>query len=261
MREQIISLGQAAFADVTAAIERRGLSRDPDLGSVEVDGEGRPSLATWSGADGDDREVDYRRDKDQAIAWLEIRGEDAAELAGTLAAELGGKSIGSIEDLVAGVMAAPSTVRRQERTEHASGRWHRLQAAVAVYGQANAMPVRAMIRAGLQDPDWRVRMTAMLAIGQLRLADLAPLAFAARVPQASRGGVSQADRRMLLALRQASHDFAKGLPPSAGPGDGADAGIAAMRRDFQARLHRLLAGGDIDASQVRTLFLNLMGKG
>jgi hypothetical protein len=258
--DQIVALAGVAFADIAAAIESKKFVRDPDRGGVEIVGEGRPSFASWSGADGDDREVDFHHDGHQGITWLEIRGGDAETLAESLATELCGRRVGSVEDLIVGLMTASSATRRQGRTEKESSRWHRLQAALAVHGEANAVLVRSLIRAGLLDPDWRVRMTAMLAVGRLRLSDLAPLASKARVPQAGRGGIRQEDRRMLLALRQACHDFALGLPPSAGPGDGTDAAIAALRREFQAKLHRLLGGEDIDDLPARAIFRNLTGE-
>lgn len=256
---RIVTLSNSAFADIAAAIERCGLIRDPDRGGVEIDGEGRPSLASWSGAEGDEREVDYRQDGMAGIAWLELRGSGAAELAGRLAAQIGARDIGTTEELLAGLMTGPSAARRHGDTANGAGRWQMLRAAVAAYGPANAMLVRSMIRAGLRDADWRVRMTAMLATGRLRLADLAPLAMTARVPEAGKAGVRQEERRMLLALRQASHDFALGLPPSTGPGEGMAAEIAARRRDFQAKLHRLLGGDDIDDVRATALFSTLLG--
>jgi hypothetical protein len=258
--QRIVNVGPATFETIARAIESRGLVRDPDRSSVEYDRSGRPSLASWSSAGGDDREVDFRCGAESSIAWLEVRGEGAADLAGALAADLGGREMGGSEELLAGLMTPRHPGWRADRIERGSSRWHRLQAALAVYGEANAVLVRSLIRAGLLDPDWRVRMTAMLAVGRLRLSDLAPLASKARVPQAGRGGVGQEDRRMLLALRQACHDFALGLPPSAGPGDGTDAAIAALRREFQAKLHRLLGGEDIDDLPARAIFRNLTGE-
>jgi hypothetical protein len=81
-------------------------------------------------------------------------------------------------------------------------------------------------------------MTAVLAVGRLKLRDIADKALAAPVPPAGRDGIGQEDRRMLLALRQAAHDRAAGIPPH---GEAADPAVAAKRRAFQARLQSRLA--------------------
>lgn len=259
--DQLVAIGQAAFVAVAAAIESQGLIRDPDRGTVETDAAGKPSLASWSGADGDLREVDYHHDTEAGIAWLAVRGDGAEHLAKALAVAFGGRPAGTVEEMLAALMVPSAATRRLEKVERDGGRWQMLQAAIETYSPANALLVRSMIRAGLLDADWRVRMTAMLAIGRLRLTDLAPQAMAVKVPEAGKAGVSQADRRILLALRHASHDFACGLLPSAGPGDSADADVATLRRNYQASLHRLLAGDDIDDVRVKSLFFKLLGTG
>jgi hypothetical protein len=238
LSDRIVALGKVDFATVEAAIERQGLVRDPDRGSVRPDAAGMPSFASWSGAEGDGREVDFHRNDD--LAWLALRGEGADELAETLASEIGARHAGTVENGLATIMTRPRWSRASSR-DNARG-WHMLQAAITSYNEANSTLVRALIHASLSDPDWRMRMTAMLAIGRLHLADLAQLAMKTEVPQAGKAGVSQKDRRLLLALRQAAHDVGLGLPPSSGPGDGKDEAVAALRRSFQAELHHLLSG-------------------
>jgi len=237
--DRIVALGQIDFATVASAIERQGLVRDPDLGSGGADASGMRSFASWTGAGGDDREVDFHHDND--LAWLAVRGDGADELTKALVSEISARNAGSVEAGLASVMTRSRRSGASLRDNR--GSWRMLQTAVASYGEANVTLVRALIRAGLNDPDWRLRMTAMLAIGRLRLADLAPLAIRADVPQAGKAGVSQQDRRLLLALRQAAHDLALGLPPSSGPGDGKDEDVAALRRAFQLELHGLLSDG------------------
>ncbi|MBW9114631.1 hypothetical protein JNB88_13345 [Rhizobium cauense] len=235
---RILTVSGHSFIDTAVAIEEQGLVRDPDRGSVEVDASGRPSFASWSGGEGDDLEIDFHS-KDN-VSWLALRGERVAGVAETLASRLGAIDVGSVEDAFVAAMERPR--RSGTSTRGNSSGWHILQTAVACYSDANSTLVRSLIRAGLSDPDWRVRMTAMLAIGRLGLADLAPLAMKAEVPQVGRKAVSQQDRRLLMALRQAAHDVGLGLPPSSGPGDGKDEAVAALRRSFQAELHYLLSG-------------------
>ncbi len=235
LSDRIIVLGEVAFEDVALAIELQELVRDPDRGTL---GAGTPTFASWSGIEGDSREVDFQRR--DSMAWLAVRGEGSEELTEALAFKLGALHLKTTESGWATMMKRP---RRSGGSAHDNTHgWHMLQAAITSYNDGNSTLVRSLIRAGLSDPDWRVRMTAVLAIGRLRLADLAPLAMKAEVPQAGKTAVSQQDRRLLLALRQAAYDFGLGLPPSSGPGDGKDEAVAALRRSFQEELHSLLSG-------------------
>lgn len=122
---------------------------------------------------------------------------------------------------------------------NAAGRREVLRALLA--GPTEPTLAQALVDAGLDDPDGRVRMIAVLAVGRLKLAALARKAMAAPVPAAGTQGFGQEDRRALLALRHAAHDVALGLPPGTGIAGGP--GSLPGRIAHQSGLHALLAGG------------------
>lgn len=226
---RIVLASETSFSAVSDAIGRAGLLRDADAVAQDVD---RPALASWSGAGRDDREVDYQ-DRDGA-RWLDVRGRGAAALAGELTEALGGRPASDPASALAEWVKGS-----QPRPDAPLGptgrvRWQSLRAAVATAVPETAVAVKALVIVGLTDPDWRVRMTAMLAVGRLGLADLADAAMAAQIPAAGRDGLGQEDRRALLALRQAASDRARGAPPW---GESDDPATARKRRDYQARLH------------------------
>lgn len=68
--------------------------------------------------------------------------------------------------------------------------------------------IERLIGGGLQDDDWRVRMTAVLAVARRRLAQLARGAAMAAIPQTD-VGLREDDRRVLLALRDIAVAFAQ----------------------------------------------------
>jgi len=220
------------LAAVADAVERAGLLRDAD--AVPQDA-ARPAFASWSGAGRDDREVDYH-DRDD-VRWLEVRGRGAEALTGALTEALGARPAADPAAAVARLVTGPRA--RPDAPLSPSGRlrWQSLRAALGAAVPETAVAVKALVIAGLIDPDWRVRMTAMLAVGRLRLAALADAAMAVEVPAAGRDGLGQEDRRALLALRQAASDRARGAPPW---GESDDPAIARRRRDYQERLHARL---------------------
>ncbi len=241
----------AGFARVEDAVVAAELVRDGDAVTRAVGSSGAPDFASWSAAGG--REVDYH-DADGA-RWLAVRGPGAAALAQSLAAALGGAEAG---DPVA-ALAAVVTVRSRDAALGAMGRlrWQSLRAAVAAAVPENAVAVTALLMAGLADPDWRVRMTAVIAVGRLRLAGLAVGALAAPVPAAGRDGLGQEDRRMLLALARAAHDRAAGLVPG---GESPDPAVAERRRALQAALHAALERLPARATnRAEALLLGLIG--
>jgi hypothetical protein len=238
-REPIVVLPRdLPFAGVAAEARRLGLDRDAD---AVVQSPVAPAFASWTGRDGDDREVDYHAQ--DGSRWLVVRGRDAEALAGALAAVLCGRVVLDPTKAWADVLSAPAGVRgATDGPLGANGatRWRVLRAAVAAFGEANRQFVEALVLSGLQDPDWRVRMAAVLAIGRLRLASLTDGVMAAAPPKAGEDGICQEDRRALLAFRRVAHDRALTLPPDAPASASAD--VAARRRDHQRRLHALLAG-------------------
>jgi hypothetical protein len=216
--------------------------RDPDRSDARTSVPDELSLASWSRSEGDDGEVDYHFDERSGARWLEVRGENAKERALDIANMLGGKHEGTAADALAKALTPPRSGPAARPTASGTLRWRTLREVIAKANPVNMGIIVALIRAGLRDPDWRVRMTAMLGVGKLRLAALAEEAMAAKVPATGTSALGGEDRRVLLALRQAAHDRALGLSPSVGPGHGHSPDIADKRRAYQQRLHQLLAG-------------------
>lgn len=132
-------------------------------------------------------------------------------------------------------------VPRRDPSVTANGaiRWRSLQAALAATANGNSSILRSMMAAGLRDPDWRVRMTAVLATGRLRLAELADSAMTAKAPGAGASGLDQEDRRTLLALRHAACNLALGREAAAGVAGTPD--VLVRRVAYQERLRKLIA--------------------
>jgi hypothetical protein len=222
-------------ADVDAARSVvTDFKRDPDRAGGSTTGVQRTSFASWSGREGDDREIDFHSDPGIEAAWLEVRGKNAQALAEALSRELRGRIAPSTDAALADLMTPPSG-----RPTSATGamRWRSLQAALAASEGGNVL-LRPMIAAGLRDPDWRVRMLAVLGTGKLRLAELAERARAAAVPDAGTDGLHQEDRRTLLALRHAAHNLARGLAAADGIVGAPD--VLARRVAYQEHLRRLI---------------------
>jgi hypothetical protein len=245
--ELILALPDVAFAVIDGTVRGMGLPRDADAVAQSREA---PKFASWTAGEGDDREVDYHAEG--GSSWLAVRGESAEGLAAALAAALGGRAVTGLDEAFVGLLTVPRGVGRAPgaaTSGNGAVRWRGLREAVAAFGEANRPLVEALVAAGLGDPDWRVRMTAVLAVGRLRLASAAEAAMQAVVPLAGASGLDQEDRRALLALRQAAHDRALRLPPSVPAidvpvmGDMAmgDMAVAKRRRDHQQRLHALLA--------------------
>lgn len=195
------------LARLDLAVTALGLARDPDRATPPKG----TAFASWTGATGDDGEIDYSADRDQA--HVAIRGRRAAMLGNVLATLFGTARAPSPETALADLLTPPPGAAA---SPNGTLRWHALRAAVAAAGPANATLVRSLAAAGLRDSDWRVRMAAVLATGRLRLADLAEQAMAAPVPAAGTSGLDQEDRRALLALRHAARNLALDLAPGEG---------------------------------------------
>lgn len=227
--------GDVGAATAVAA----GFTRDPDRTDVSIPGSRRTFFASWTGGEGDDREIDFHFDPDVNSAWLELRGKRTDELAASLCRELGGRIGPTLEAALAELLTPPPG---PSVSPTGLLRWKTLQAAIAAGGTGGNPALRALIAAGLRDPDWRVRMTAVLATGRLRLAEFAAAAMAAKVPDAGTSDLGQEDRRTLLALRHAAHNLALGR-------DAADGIIAEPEmRDRRVGYQQLLRGL-IDAPQ------------
>lgn len=222
-------------ADVGAATSvAADFQRDPNRAGGSTTGAKSTSFASWTGREGDDREIDFHPDPAGGAAWLEVRGRHAKALADALSRELRGHITPSTDTALADLMTPP---RGRPTSPAGAIRWRSLQAALAANEGGQAL-LRPLIAAGLRDPDWRVRMLAVLATGKLRLAELAAAAMAAKVPDAGTSGLDQEDRRTLLALRHAVHNLALGLEAAdgiAGPPDVLDKRVA-----YQEQLRRMI---------------------
>jgi hypothetical protein len=95
--------------------------------------------------------------------------------------------------------------------------------------RARSLEAAALVAAGLADSDWRVRMAALLAVGRLRLIELADEASRVEVPGTD-VGLDDDERRALLALRDIAPALAGGHP--AGRPVHPDPDIARKRADF-----------------------------
>jgi hypothetical protein len=220
------------------AVTALGLVRDPDRTTPPAG----TAFASWTGPPGDDGEIDYLAE--DGVARLELRGRRAAMRGNVLMTLCGARRAPAPEEALADLLTPPP---RAGDRDNALLRWRTLSAAVAAAGPANSELVRALVAAGLRDPDWRVRMTAVLAVGRLRLADLAEQAMAAKVPDAGTDGLGQEDRRALLALRHAARNLALGLPPGADLAGEPE--VMAKRIAWQERLRALIADRAAEAGE------------
>lgn len=215
----------AALDRIDLLVEVSGLVRDPDRGKAPHG----TMFASWSGAAGDRREVDYQAE--DGDARIEVRGPDAGALAGSLAGGLGSRIAPAPEAALADLLTPPPG---PPASATGAIRWETLRAAIAAAVPETAGLTRALVAAGLRDSDWRVRMTAVLGTGRLGLADLGEAAFAAPVPEAGTSGLGQEERRALLALRHAARNLALRLDPADSlpgePGEILDARVAYQRR-------------------------------
>jgi hypothetical protein len=224
-----------ALETLDLAIRCLGLERDPDRARTP------PNIvfASWTGSPGDDSEIDYRAEGGDAR--LEIRGERAAALANVLSAFDGGRDRPRPPPSLVDLLTPP---RGPPQSLAGAVRWQTLRAALATACAANRDLLRALVAAGLRDPDWRTRMTAVLAVGRLRLADLAEQAMAAPAPEAGVSGLTQEERRSLLALRHAARNLALGLAPEADLAGEPGSAVMAKRRARQQAARILIDGGE-----------------
>jgi hypothetical protein len=118
--------------------------------------------------------------------------------------------------------------------------------------------IERVVAGALEDPDWRVRMAAVLAVGRLQLSRLANRARGAAVPAAGgrlgendrRGGndrLSEDDRRALLALRDAAAARAEGSTLRQQRPVHPDPGLAARRAAFVDEVDAFVGGTALPA--------------
>jgi hypothetical protein len=118
--------------------------------------------------------------------------------------------------------------------------WRGLRQVLAA-GSTAVAESRLLVTAGLVDADWRARMTALLAVGRLRLAELAEVAAAVEVPDTD-VGLEDDERRARLALRDIAPQLAVGRPADSGRPVHPDSEIAGKRAEFVAKVTATIDG-------------------
>lgn len=173
-----------------------GLVRDPDSTPQAA----QPAFASWTRQPGLETEVDWHRDG--VTVWIEARGDGAGRIAALVAETLGGRIADDDSTALADLLTIPSSANAGA----GKSRWEILAAVLRAVPEADRETAAALVAAGLRDPDWRVRMTAVWGVGLLRLAPLADEAAATALPPLGYEGLSGEDRRTLLALREAARN-------------------------------------------------------
>jgi HEAT repeats len=104
--------------------------------------------------------------------------------------------------------------------------------------------IETVLADALEDKDWRVRMTAVLAVGRFRISSLANQARAASLPGTD-AGLRDEDRRALLALRDIAVERAGagGDRPPVHP----EPLIAAKRAAFRKAVEDAMSGAAVPA--------------
>jgi len=215
----LVAVPAPSFARIDALMPLLGLTRDPDA----VAQDDLPALASWTRHPGLSLEADWHA-ADEVPPYLEIRGAGAGRLAALLADIGTGRVAPDPQDALTELLTVP---RRAEpaNSEMADARWEILCATLADRRSLEQMGGRALVSAGLADSDWRVRMAALWAVGHGRVPGLAAKAEAAALPKSAYSGLSQDDRRVLLAMRDLAAARSAGRADSAKPS--ANAGFLA----------------------------------
>lgn len=232
--EARLSLGRGVdFGRLDRLLTLLGLTRDPDSAPQPP----RPEFASWTFRPGLELEVDWHSPA-EATPWLEVRGKAAGRAAAALAEALGAGLAPEPRAALAGLLEIPPAAGS---SGNAGVRWEILAAVVRAGAEADGQSAGALVEAGLRDPDWRVRMTAVWGVGALRIGRLADAAGSAPLPDAGYAGLNGEDRRTLLALRDSARDRAAGRTPARPDREGGGPG-GAGRAAFVARIAVLFEG-------------------
>jgi hypothetical protein len=83
-----------------------------------------------------------------------------------------------------------------------------------MHDRANSNPaIDATLRTALEDPDWEVRVTAMLAAARLNAVAVRRWVHQVKLPDSTKEGLDATDRRILLTVRQAALALLDGQSP------------------------------------------------
>ncbi|MGJ8589615.1 MAG: hypothetical protein ACSHXW_15810 [Yoonia sp.] len=239
------------FAGLARMLPLLGMVRDLH-GTTQ---EALPAQASWTRQPDLSLEADWSQDQpDRAV--FEIRGKGAVRLGAWLSGQLGARRLPGKDDALTDLLSVPlGTVPLNATT--AALRWMALcEVAKGEWPDDADLPARALVRAGLRDTDWRVRMTAVWIVGHHKLAGLARETEAARLPEIGNTELRQQDRRTLLAMRALAAARSAGqrlaakaasdpaflnrlsdlldTPPNAGGDDAAALLTALLQRDLAA---------------------------
>ena len=113
--------------------------------------------------------------------------------------------------------------------------------------------IEAVLRTALEDPDWEVRVTALMVAARLRASSLMDDVARARLPEDTADGVNVDERRMLRTIQLCAIELLQGaeVPPLV---DSAPDSKAAMR----AHLLRCLAGEPVSHHEKAFVFIASM---
>jgi HEAT repeat len=227
--QRIVLPQSLSWQRVESAVLALGLVRDADAAPQPEP----PHFASWTRQPGLDLEIDWHAPPQQP-RWLEVRGDEAGEAAATLAGALGGRRAPTEAEALAELLTVPPSAAN---AGNSAARWE-LLAVLVRSPAADRGLAEPLIAAGLRDPDWRVRMTAVWGVGALRIGPLAAAAASAPLPDAAYEGLNGDDRRTLLALRDAARDRAAGSSPAPPDREGGGPG-GAGRAAFVGRVGAL----------------------
>jgi hypothetical protein len=228
--QRIVLPPSVSWREVERAVLALGVVRDADA----IPQPEPPDFASWTSQPGLELEVDWHAPPKQP-RWLEVRSDEASQAA-TLAEALGARLAPDASDALAELLTVPPSAAAAGGNSGA--RWEILTTLVRSPAEVDRKTAEPLVAAGLRDPDWRVRMTAVWGVGALRLDRLADAAGSAPLPDPGYEGLNAEDRRTLLALRDAARDRAAGRSPAAADRDGAGPG-GSRRAAFVARIAAL----------------------
>jgi hypothetical protein len=241
---------ECGFAATSSALAQLGWQRDPDRTNVDTGIAGEPSFASWSRGYGDDGEVDYAFDPETGRRLLRLRGEAAAERRAEIAASLEvlatGEDLARLADALGPLFAALGGDRAAlAHIGDSETRWEMLRGIWRLGREIPPELLRTVLSSFLTDPDWRLRMTAMLAVGRFHLLDLAGAVFKTVVPEAQPGSLTSEDRRILLAARATVGDMLAESPPGTAA-LGSEPDVVAARTVFLRRLAAIIRGEKVE---------------
>lgn len=225
--------GDVDFGRLARLLAILGLTRDPDSEPQPV----RPEFASWTMRPGFELEADWHAPA-KAAPWVEVRGKAAGRAAAALAEALAGQLAPAPDAALADLLTIPPAARP---SGNAGIRWEILAAMLRAAPEVERRAAEPLVEAGLRDPDWRVRMTAVWGVGALGIGRLADAASSAPLPDVDYEGLGNEDRRTLLALRDAARDRASGRSPAPPAREGGGPG-GAGRAAFVARIAALFDG-------------------